>query len=279
MSGELGLLVCPRGAAASQLSRVAMEAAKGGKAKAKPKAKPGPPPVREDREDTPKEGQPIRLKKGEESVEMQLSRVAKTLKFLKTLKGKFVPYGPKPWHEPRFVKVCIQARLDVKQGANTKIVNQVTEEVRRISGRHPRIIKARHNVAKFSQRVGDTVGVGVTLYGQKMRDFLTRLNTIILPRVRDFEGLYANSFDNFGNFWFSLPSQEPFKELDDLVDSRELVHGFDIGILNNCFTQPDGLKLMQQFGFPIGDPRKRRPVRLSLRGRKAGKAKKKTSKR
>ncbi|CAJ1444965.1 unnamed protein product [Effrenium voratum] len=134
-------------------------------------------------------------------------------------------------------------------------MNQIVEELRRITGHHPTIVYSKQNIALFGVRQGDPVGAKVNLEGQLMKDFLQRLNTIILPRVRDFEGLFPNSFDNNGNFWFSLPSQEPFKELDDLVDSRELVHGFQIGILNNCFSQPDALKLMKDFGFPFGDPR------------------------
>merc|ERR1719356_2409522 len=91
-----------------------------------------------------------------------------------------------------------------------------------------------------------------------MMDFLTRLNTLVLPRVRDFEGLFPTSVDNYGNFHMTLENQEPFKELDELIDSREVVHGFYIDIVNNCFTQPDGLKLMKDFGFPFGDPRPKR---------------------
>jgi len=175
-------------------------------------------------------------------------------KLYKRLKGKFVPIGPKPWDKHHFMKVCIQTRLKAKQASNTKIINQVVEELRRISGMHPNVVKARHNVANYGWRKGFPCGVAVTMYGPRMYDFLERLNMVILPRIRDFEGLYPNSFDDNGNFWMGMENQEPFRELDALIDERVIVHGFDVGIINNCMTQPDGLALMKNFGFPFGDP-------------------------
>lgn len=195
---------------------------------------------------------------GDETDDEQMDRVAKRAKMLKGLKGKFVPVGPKPWDTHRFTKVCIQTRLKVKQASNTKIINQVVEELRRISGMHPKVVKAKHNVASFGWRVGYPCGVAVSITGPLMYDFLARLNTVILPRVRDFEGLLPSSFDNYGNFWMGVQNQEPFKELDSMIDERQIVHGFDIGILNNVMTQPDGLKLMKDYGFPFGDPRARK---------------------
>jgi len=229
-------------------SRVALAAGRDGK--------PGGRPVLDGEAPPSDDGEgAVKLKPGQETHDMQLDRVEKRTQWLRSLKGKFVPWGPKPWDKPRFTKVCIQSRLQAKQAANTKILNQVVEEIRRISGKQPYITKARVNVAALQWRKGMQCGVAVTLKGDKMMDFLNRLNTLILPRVRDFEGLWPTSVDNWGNFWMGFENQEPFKELDALVDSRELVHGFDVGIINNCFTQADGLKLMKDYGFPFGDPR------------------------
>ncbi|CAE8619892.1 unnamed protein product [Polarella glacialis] len=245
-SGQYGILQCPSVRSSSQVARLAgYDAVPGGK------------PVA-DEDEVPMEQKKVRLRPGEETESMQFDRVAKKIRWLKQLKGKFVPVGAKPWNKHAFTKVCMQVRLMPKQAANTKIINQVTEELRRITGMHPRVVKAKHNVAKLGWRIGDNCGVAVSLFGPKMYDFLERMNTIILPRVRDFEGIYPNSIDNFGNFWMSLDSQEPFKELDELIDQRELVHSFDIGILNNCMTQPDGLALMQGYGFPFGETRPRK---------------------
>jgi len=185
--------------------------------------------------------------------EIQMDQIQKFKAKMQGKKGKFIPYGSKPCDPPRFKKVTIQARLAPDQASNTKIINQVFEEIRRISGAHPRIITAKTSVAAYNLREGAKCGVAVSITRQPMRDFLARLNTIILPRVRDFEGLWPNSFDNHGNYWLGLQNQEPFKELDEMIDQRELIHGFDIGIINNCFTQPDALKLMKDYGFPFND--------------------------
>lgn len=192
---------------------------------------------------------------GVEPMDKQFGRVAYQDKLYKRLKGKYMPIGPKPWDQHRFTKVSIQVRLKSKQAANTKILNQIVEELRRMTGVHPRIVKAKHNVANYGWRIGYPCGVAVTLEGPRMYDFLHRLNMVILPRVRDFEGLYPSSFDNHGNFWMGFTNQEPFKELDAMIDERVLVHGFDVGLINNVLTQPDGLALMKNFGFPFGDPR------------------------
>jgi len=185
--------------------------------------------------------------------EAQVDQIQKFKAQMKGRKGKFIPYGSKPWDPPRFKKVTIQARLAPDQASNTKIINQVVEEIRRISGAHPKIITAKTSVAAYNLREGAKCGVAVSITRQAMRDFLARLNTIILPRVRDFEGLWPNSFDNHGNYWLGFQNQEPFKELDEMIDQRELIHGFDVGIINNCFTQPDALKLMKDYGFPFND--------------------------
>jgi len=180
-------------------------------------------------------------------------RVKEQTAWLKTLKGKYMPYGPKPWDKPSFTKLQLWVLLEPQQAANTKIINQVTEELRRITGTCPKTMKSKKNNAKLNWRKGATNGVYAHMTGSNMYDFLNRLNTIILPRVRDFEGLSENAFDKYGNFKMSFLNQEPFKELDELIDDRELVHGFCLGIVNNRFTQRQGLKLMKDFGFPFRD--------------------------
>eukprot|EP00434_Breviolum_minutum_P009238 symbB.v1.2.008141.t1/scaffold509.1/size193965/11 len=224
--------------------------------------KPGSAPSDVEQEAPPSSFLKVKIGKREYTLDQQSNRKETKSKWLRKLKGKFVYRGPKPYDPDRFTKVSMSIKLQPKQASNTKIMNQVIEELRRISGKHPVVCKAKVDNAKTKLRKGDVCGAKVSLEGQLMHDFLARLNTIILPRVRDFEGLYPNSFDNNGNFWFSVPSQEAFRELDELVDQREIVHGFQIGILNNCFTQPDALKLMKEFGFPFGEPRPKR-VRVS----------------
>merc|ERR1719343_869070 len=86
---------------------------------------------------------------------------------------------------------------------------------------------------------------------------------LVLPRIRDFEGLDWKFGRGF-NYGLEIPSQEAFKELDDLIDDREYVHPFRIHIVNNAFTQPDALKLMREFGFPFVESKWRKPRRRKL---------------
>merc|ERR1712164_144113 len=90
-----------------------------------------------------------------------------------------------------------------------------------------------------------------------MLDFMQRLKMLVLPRVRDFEGLYPDALDNYGNFYLELESQDVFLELDDMMDERMLNHAFKVQINTTCYTAADGLNLMRNFGFPFGDPAER----------------------
>lgn len=190
-----------------------------------------------------------------EELEVQKDRVQRFAKFYKSVKGKHMPYGKKPWDLPRFKRVEIIVDLEAKQASNTKVLNQVIEEVRRISGAHPKIMKSQKNDNAKGFRIGDAAGVKVMLFGPLMYDFLERFNTLVLPRIRDFDGLEDN-VGRRGDYWMEIADQDPFRELDELIDTRELTHGFRIGIINNCFTNPDGRKLMTDFGFPFNEKRK-----------------------
>merc|ERR1719174_3327831 len=96
-----------------------------------------------------------------------------------------------------------------------------------------------------------------------MKDFLARFNMLVLPRVRDFEGLDMRDMNTMGSFKMTIENQDAFKELDAILDQRELVHGFEINIDTTCFTQEEGLKLFKEYGFPfaaLGPPREKPPV-------------------
>lgn len=227
-------------------SVITLNAAAKKKAGGAPEKTPWTEPEEEEEKPEPKDE--------EAELAEQIAFVERKFKAISKMKPKFMPVGPKPWNKRGFKKVCIQVRLKSKQASNIKITNQVTEELRRISGVHPRIVKARQNVQMFGWRVGYPCGVAVTLQGGMMHNFLTRLNTVVLPRVRDFEGLCPNSLDKYGNFCMGLTNQDVFKELDAMIDTRELTHGFDVNIIMNCMDQTQGMQLMKEFGFPFGDP-------------------------
>lgn len=211
---------------------------------------PGRAPLGIDEAPPPPPGGELYAWEGEDA---SSDRVQLQTQWLKSLKGKYRPYGHKPWHAHKFTKLFVWVELEPKQGANTKLVNQVTDELRAITAVVPRTMTSRTNDATLGWRQGAVNGVRAEVTGLGLYDFLNRLNTIVLPRIRDFEGLSPRDFDHHGNFRMEVPNQEPFKELDELIDERELVHPFLIGIGNNCFTQRDGLKLMKDYGFPFRD--------------------------
>ncbi|CAK9052734.1 50S ribosomal protein L5 [Durusdinium trenchii] len=169
----------------------------------------------------------VKIGKNKYTIGMQGSRKEEKTRWLRSLKGKFVYRGPKPYDPDRFTKVSISITLDPKQASNTKIMNQVIEEARRISGQHPSVITFNTNDAQQGIRKGDKCGVKVNLEGQLMQDFLYRLNTIVLPRVRDFQG---HAFHPFAKIPFdhSTSSQLNMKDALILFKAR-------------CFEAHDGL--------------------------------------
>jgi len=191
--------------------------------------------------------------------QMQYDAMKRDEKFLKALRGKFVRRGKKPWDPHQFTTTEVRVNLDALQGQNTKILNQVIEELRRITAVHPENILAKTDNATLKQRKGMIVGLKSTMTTVKNLDFLKRLNMITLPRVRDFNGLWPNYFRDEGSYALTIPSQEAFKELDELVDDREYIHGFKIKIRTNCYTHVDAMKLMKDFGFPF-NPQPHRKV-------------------
>jgi len=178
----------------------------------------------------------------------------KFAKYLRRLKGKFIPMGPKPQDGHRIYAVIVRVRLKPAQGKSRKIMNQIMEELRRITGYYPVTMLAKSDDNSLALRNGDIIGAMVTLIGQPKLDFLNRLNKLVLPRVRDFEGLNPRSFTTRGNFQLHIPSQDPFRELDAVLDERVIAHGFDIQIQTSCRTQPDAYALLKdEWGFPFGD--------------------------
>lgn len=200
------------------------------------------------------------LKRGLETPEMKEQRVKKKIRWLRSLKPKMRPMGPKPWDRPLFTSVNIEVSVDPNQASNTKILNQLTEELRLITGQHPEVRRARANNAMKNIRQGMRTGVGTRLRGKRMHDFIRRLNMLVLPRIRDFEGLNPTAFDKAANFAMKIPTQEPFRELDQILDNRELTHGFTVYMNNNQVTQPRALKFMKDYGFPFRQKILKKPL-------------------
>ena len=132
---------------------------------------------------------------------------------------------------------------------NTKIVDAIVKDIETITGQHPTICRARKSVANFKLREGVTIGVKVTLRGERMYEFLDRLFNVALPRVRDFRGINPNAFDGRGNYNMGLKEQLIFPEIE--FDKIDKVRGMDICFVTTATTDEEGRELLRLMGAPF----------------------------
>ena len=132
---------------------------------------------------------------------------------------------------------------------NAKIIDNVIRDVATITGQKPIATKARKSVANFKLREGQVVGVKVTLRGDRMWEFLDRLFSVALPRVRDFRGINPNSFDGRGNYAMGLKEQLIFPEIE--YDKVDAIRGMDICICTTATTDEEAKELLTQLGAPF----------------------------
>ena len=149
---------------------------------------------------------------------------------------------------PRLEKIVINMGVG-EAVADSKKVEAAAKELTQISGQKPIIIKAKRSVATFKLREGMPVGVKVTLRGERMYEFLDRLITIALPRVRDFRGLSDRSFDGRGNYALGIKEQIVFPEID--YDSVDEMRGMDVVVVTTAKTDEEGRALLRSFNFPF----------------------------
>ena len=149
---------------------------------------------------------------------------------------------------PRLNKIVVNAGLgDVKD--NAKSFNMAVDELGLITGQKPLVTTAKKAVANFKLREGMKIGAKVTLRSDKMWEFLDRLISIALPRVRDFRGVSPKSFDGKGNYSMGIKEQLVFPEID--YDKIEKVRGFDICIVTNAKTDDEAKALLVELGIPF----------------------------
>ncbi len=149
---------------------------------------------------------------------------------------------------PRLEKIVVN--MGVGEGTtNPKAVESAARDLATITGQKALMIKARRSVAGFRLRAGMTVGCKVTLRGDRMYEFLDRLLSIALPRVRDFRGLSRDSFDGHGNYSLGLDEQLIFPEID--YDKIDKVRGMDITVVTTADTDEEGEALLEYMGFPF----------------------------
>jgi large subunit ribosomal protein L5 len=133
--------------------------------------------------------------------------------------------------------------------SNTKNLDKAVEELTKISGQKPVVTRAKKSIAGFRLREGMPIGTKVTLRGARMYDFLDKLVSVSLPRVRDFRGVSKNAFDGRGNYTLGIKEQLIFPEID--YDDVDKVRGMDIVIVTTADTDEEARELLGQLGMPF----------------------------
>ncbi|MFT5132733.1 MAG: large subunit ribosomal protein L5 [Gammaproteobacteria bacterium] len=153
-----------------------------------------------------------------------------------------------PMRVPRITKITLNMGLG-EAVADKKIIEHAVDDMTRISGQKPVVTKARKSVANFKVREEWPIGCKVTLRRERMYEFLDRLISIAIPRIRDFRGLSAKSFDGRGNYSLGVKEQIIFPEID--YDKIDVLRGMDITITTNARTDEEARALLKAFNFPM----------------------------
>ena len=149
---------------------------------------------------------------------------------------------------PRVEKIVVNVGLG-EALKNAKAIDAATGDLATITGQKPVVTRARRSIAQFRLRAGNPIGAFVTLRGERMWDFLDRLASIALPRIRDFRGLPGKSFDGRGNFTIGLREQLVFPEVD--YDKIDRLRGLEITIVTSARSDEEGRRLLEYLGMPI----------------------------
>ena len=156
-------------------------------------------------------------------------------------------YG-NPMQTPGLVKIVVN--MGVGEAArDAKLIDGAVRDLATITGQKPLVRRATKSIAQFKLREGMPIGAKVTLRGDRMWEFLDRLLSIALPRIRDFRGLDARKLDGNGNYTFGLTEQSVFHEIDQ--DRIDRVRGMDITVVTTATTDDEGRALLKLLGFPF----------------------------
>ncbi len=156
-------------------------------------------------------------------------------------------YG-NPMQVPGVVKVVVN--MGVGEAArDAKLIDGALRDLTAITGQKPQVRRATMSIAQFKLREGMPIGAKVTLRGDRMWEFLDRLVTIALPRIRDFRGLSPKQFDGNGNYTFGLTEQSMFHEID--IDKVDRTRGMDITVVTTATNDDEGRALLRALGFPF----------------------------
>jgi large subunit ribosomal protein L5 len=149
---------------------------------------------------------------------------------------------------PGLVKVVVNTGVG-EAARDSKVIDGAVDDLTKITGQKPIVTKARKSIAQFKLREGQPIGAHVTLRGDRAWEFVDRLVSLALPRIRDFRGLSDKQFDGNGNYTFGLQEQSVFHEIDQ--DKIDRVRGFDITVVTTAKTDDEGRALLRHLGFPF----------------------------
>ena len=153
-----------------------------------------------------------------------------------------------PMRAPRIVKITVNMGVgEAKQ--DSKMLDAASEQLATITGQRPNVRRARKSIAQFKVREGMPVGVAVTLRGERSYEFLDRLMSVAIPRIRDFRGLNPRAFDGRGNYSLGVREQIIFPEVD--YDEIDQIRGLDITITTTAASDEESFALLEAFGMPF----------------------------
>ncbi|HEY6396973.1 MAG TPA: 50S ribosomal protein L5, partial [Solirubrobacteraceae bacterium] len=162
-----------------------------------------------------------------------------------------------PMQAPRIDKITVNMGVgDAKQ--DSKMVEAATEQLATITGQRPNVRRARKSIAQFKVREGMPVGVAVTLRGERSYEFLDRLLSVAIPRIRDFRGLSSRAFDGRGNYSMGVREQIIFPEVD--YDEVDQIRGLDITITTTAPSDEEAFALLEQIGMPFARESRPQPA-------------------
>ena len=153
-----------------------------------------------------------------------------------------------PHQVPGLVKIVVNTGVG-EAARDSKVIDGAVKDLTLITGQKPQVTKARKSIAQFKLREGMPIGAHVTLRGDRAWEFLDRLLSLALPRIRDFRGLSPKQFDGNGNYTFGLAEQSVFHEIDQ--DQIDRVRGFDITVVTTAKNDDEGRALLRELGFPF----------------------------
>ena len=149
---------------------------------------------------------------------------------------------------PGLVKIVVNTGVG-EAARDGKVIDGAVKDLTAITGQKPQVTAARKSIAQFKLREGQPIGAHVTLRGDRAWEFLDRLLSLALPRIRDFRGLSDKQFDGHGNYTFGLTEQSMFHEIDQ--DKIDRVRGFDITVVTTARNDEEGRALLKALGFPF----------------------------